>query len=227
MPSPKRTVSVLLHFIFRPSILLSQVMGDSSCSCTIPLSQGCATLDSTGIPVTFCSLLAMKPVPPWHKGKSSTQTSLVLPNTEGHCPEGREVAQGDPRKQRNWWIRECRQIFTPNLLAGRQGKVHLPEQRSKQQGRRRPCYISRAWRPKQRQRSKCSRVQTLPWAFPVLVRQISGPTAARILCPVNSKPPERHCKGWSNCIHRFQPHLRQAALNVSRSFPPMYSIRLC
>lgn len=135
-PSPKRAVPVLLPVIFCPSVLLSRVMGDPSCACTIPVSQGCMTLDSTGIPVTFCSLLPMGPAHPWHRLKHSIWTSLVLPNTEGRRPEVWEVAQGDPRKQRNWWIRECRQIFTPNLLPGRQGKVHLLEQRSKQQGRR-------------------------------------------------------------------------------------------
>lgn len=71
--------------------------------------------------------------------------------------------------------------------------------------------------------------QTWPWAFPALVRQISDSTAATILCPVNSKPPEKHCKGYitANYIHRFQPHMRQAVLNVSRAFHPTYSIGVC
>lgn len=218
-PSPKHAVMHL--FCTSSFILLSQDMCESSCACTIPVSQGCATLDSTGILVTFCSLRPMGPVPPWHRGKPSTWTSLVLPNTEGHCPEGWEVAEGDLRKQRSWWIRECRQIFTPSLFPGRQGKVRLFEQQPEQLGRRWPCYISRAWGQNK------DRGLTWPWASPALVRQISGPTAAIILCPVNSKSPEKLCQGRSNFIYRFQPHLRQAALNVSRAFPSMYSIRLC
>lgn len=119
-----------------PSTFLSQVTGDSSCAYTKPVSQGCMTLDSTGFPVTFCSLVSMGPVHPRHRRKPRIRTSLVLPNTEGDCPEGWEVAQGDPRKQRNWWIREHKCIFTSNLLLGMQEKVQLLKQHSKQQGRR-------------------------------------------------------------------------------------------
>lgn len=51
------------------SHLLSQVMGDSSCSGTVSVLQGCTTLGSTGIPVTFCSMLPTRPVHPQHRRK--------------------------------------------------------------------------------------------------------------------------------------------------------------